>query len=155
MTRVEGYQQVCITVQGVGISGAHFVEWLNRILSEVRLDWVAARDVDVSGDSRQELLISAVEVRVLAADLLVSLMSQATWVEWATCFFCETEEEARSLTSDLTYKESTLRSALTVRVVDMGFMYVIGREEIVRCVTKSLPKGEVLVGTIDDMEYPE
>jgi len=85
----------------------------------------------------------------------LSLLQRATQVVWATLFFCRTESEAGMIRPDETYEASTEKAVVTVRVVDATYVYIIGREDVLRGAERVLPPGESHLGAIEDMEFPE
>lgn len=149
------YLQVCVPAPEGGLSGPVVAEWIDRVLQNQYLDWVAVTDVDVAGDSRPQLTISAHEARVMPTSTVVLLLRRATQVVWASLFFCRTESDAKRIRPDETYQESTEKATVTVRVVDASYVYVIGTEQVLRGVDKVLPPGDSRIGSIADMDFPE
>lgn len=149
------YLQVCVPAPEDGLSGPLVAEWIERVLLNRSLDWVAVSDTDVAGDSRSQLTISMDEVRVMQTSALVSLLRRANQVVWASLFFCATEADAKKVQSTETYEESIQKAIATVRAVDASYVYVIGKEQILRGVEKVLPPGAIRTGAIHDMEFPE
>ena len=149
------YLQVCVPAPVGGLSGPLFAEWIERVLSNLNLDWVTVSDIDVAAESRPQLALNAHEARVMQTSTLVSLMRRAAQVVWASLFFCRTESDAKRVQPEETYEESTEKAIATVRVVDASYVYVIGKEQVLRGVEKILPPGAIHVGSIEDMEFPE
>jgi len=155
MMPAASYLQICIPAPEEGLSGTLVAEWIERVLMNRNLDWVAVSDVDVAGDSRAQLTISAHEARVMQTSTLVSLIRRATQVVWASLFFCRTESDVKRIQPEEKYEESTEKAIATVRVVDASYVYVIGREQVLGGVEKVLPPGAIRIGPIEEMEFPE
>src|ERR1051325_7834903 len=149
------YLQVCVPAPEEGLSGPLVAEWIERVLLNRSLDWVTVSDVDVAGESRSQLTVSTDEARVMHTSTLVPLLRRATQVVWASLFFCATESDAKKVQATETYQESTEQAIATVRAVDASYVYVIGKEQVLRGVEKVLPPGAIRTGSIHDMEFPE
>lgn len=155
MTSPARYLEVCVPAPAEGLSGPLVAEWLERLLANRNLHWVAVSDVDVAGDSRPELAISARSARVMPSITLVALIARATQVVWASLYFCRTEADAKRIRPDEKYEESAEKAVLTVRAVDGSYVYVTGKEQLLVGVESVLPPGTVHVGPIEEMEFPE
>jgi hypothetical protein len=155
MSSESTYFQLCIRVPEDGSTGSVIADWIQRVVPSRNLNWVAISDVDASGDSRPELDVDAHHVRVMETSALLSLVRRATQIVWASFFFCESEAQANALRGDESYEESTAKSIVVIRVVDATELHVIGREQVLQGVEKSLPAGASHTGSLDELEFPE
>ena len=149
------YLQVCIAGPEEGTSGAYVRRLLDQVLLDQELPWVAISDLDGTGGARPLPSIDARHVQVMPTASLLALIDSATQIVWCSIFLCRARAIAETIRADETYQASMQKAEITVRVVDVSYVYVTGQEATLRSVVSHLPPGETRIGSVDEMEFPE
>lgn len=155
MIASESYLEVCVPAPEEGLSGAIVARWIRRIITPMNHSWVVLTDIDISGEVRESLSICAQEVHIMRTSEALVLLERAVQVVWATLFFVPDASSAATILPSDTYHESTNKAKLVVRIVDGGFMYIIGRASEAALWKDLFPHAESHTRALADLTFPE